>query len=204
MIEEATYLLGDYLSSRPIMGSIAFPEVITPIVVALRRALKTGKASGGSAKSKGVGMVKSLVERVEESAKVTEKQRLNVRFGPGDTKEVDEWEEGLSVEETPLGKYMKLQKKARDKKRKLMEKVCVRDLAVLVLPFVLTLSLPRRETGRMRCWKINHPGHPVLYLTCNLYPQARAWSLLSLFLDTIDNARFGSLVDQSMRPGTTM
>ena len=123
LIEEATYLLGDYLSTGPIMGSIAFPEVVTPIVVALRRALKTGKTSGGSAKSKEVGMVKNLVERVEESAKVTEKQRLSVRFGPGDTEEVDEWEERLDIEGSPLGKYMKLQKKARDKKRKLVEKV---------------------------------------------------------------------------------
>lgn len=125
VIEEATYLLGDYLSTRPIMGSIAFPEVVTPIVVTLRRVLKTGKASGGSAKSKEVGMVKSLVERVEESAKSTEKQRLSVRFGPGDTKEVSEWEERLNVEETPLGKYMKVQKKAREKRKKLVEKVSV-------------------------------------------------------------------------------
>ena len=130
LIEEATYLLGDYLSTRPIIGSVAFPEVVTPIVVTLRRALKTGMTSGGSAKSKEVGMVKSLVERVEESAKVTEKQRLSVRFGPGDIKEVDEWEERLNIDETPLGKYMKVQKKARDKKRKLVEKVSVWDLTV--------------------------------------------------------------------------
>lgn len=125
VIEEATYLLGDYLSTRPMMGSIAFPEVVTPILVTLRRALKTGKMSGGSAKSKEIGMVKNLVERIEESAKVMEKQRLGVRFGPGDTKEVDEWEEKFDIEETPLGKFMKVQKKAREKRRSLMEKVCV-------------------------------------------------------------------------------
>ena len=171
LIEEATYLLGDYLSTRPIMGSIAFPEVVTPIVVTLRRALKTGKTSGGSAKSKEVGMVKSLVERVEESMKVTEKQRLNVRFGPGDTKEVDEWEERLNVEETPLGKYMKVQKKVRDKKRKLVEKVSVWCLTTFVIASVLIPPFSRRETGRMRCWEINHFGHPVPYLTRNLYPR---------------------------------
>jgi nucleolar complex protein 2 len=125
VIEEATYLLGDYLSTRPIMGSIAFPEVVTPIVVILRRALKTGKMSGGSAKSKETGMVKSLVERMEESAKVMEQQRRSVRFGPGDIKEVEEWEERFNTEETPLGRYIKVQKKARDKKKKLIEKVSV-------------------------------------------------------------------------------
>jgi nucleolar complex protein 2 len=126
LIEEATYLLGDYLATKPIMGSVAFPEVITPIVVTLRRALKTGKTSGGSAKSKEIGMVKNLVERVEESAKVTEKQRLNIKFGPGDTKEVDEWEGRLNIEDAPLWKYMKVLKKAREKKRKLVEKVSIR------------------------------------------------------------------------------
>jgi nucleolar complex protein 2 len=161
VIEEATYLLGDYLSTRSIMGSIAFPEVVTPIVVTLRRALKTGKTSSGSAKSKEIGMVKGLVERVEESAKAIEKQRLNVRFGPGDTKEVDEWEATLNIEETPLGKYMKVQKKAREKRRKLVEKVslgldCCRDYGVI------NLRLSRRETERRRCWKTNHnlPGIP--------------------------------------------
>lgn len=159
LIEEATYLLGDYLSTRPIIGSIAFPEVVTPIIITLRRALKAGKISGGSAKSKEVGMVKSIVERVEESAKVIEKQRLSVKFGPGDTKEVDEWEEGLNIEETPLGKYMKVQKKARDKKRKLVEKVSVWNYYLAV--FVLTPPPSRPEMGRMRCWKINHFGHLV-------------------------------------------
>ena len=123
IIEEASYLLGDYLSTRPIMGSIAFPEVVTPIVVSLRRALKAGKASGGSVKAKEIGIVKNLVERMEVSAEVTVKRRLSVRFGPGDTKEVEDWEEKLNIEETPLGKYMKVQKKAREKKRKPVEKV---------------------------------------------------------------------------------
>ena len=155
VVEEAIYLLGDYLSTRSIMGSIAFPEVVTPIVVTLRRALKTSKTSGGSAKSKEIGMIKGLVERVEESAKAIEKQRLSVMFGPGDTKEVDEWEAMLKTEETPLGKYMKVQKKVREKRRKLVEKVslgldCYRDYSIL------NLRLSRRETGKMRCWKTNY------------------------------------------------
>ena len=191
MIEEATYLLGDYLSARPIMASIAFPEVATPIVVTLRRALKTGKTSGGSAKSKEVGMVKSLVERVEESAKVTEKQRLGVRFGPGDTKEVDEWEERLNVEETPLGKYMRVQKKAREKKRKLVEKVSVWDLAVIIIVSALIPLLSRQEAGKMRCWKINCLGHPLSYLTYNLWGFQHGYSFLqSSSVGTVFASRF--------------
>ena len=157
VVEEATYLLGDYLSTRPIMGNIAFPEVVTPIVVTLRRALKTGKMSGGSVRSKEIGMVKNLVERIEESARVTEKQRLTVRFGPGDTTEVDEWGEMFNIDDTPLGRYIKVQKKARDKKRKLAEKVRAVP-TVVAIAFTLSLQLSRQETGKLRYWKINTPA----------------------------------------------
>jgi nucleolar complex protein 2 len=161
VIEEATYLLGDYLSTRPIMGSIAFPEVVTPIIVTLRRALKTGKTSGGSSKSREIGMIRNLVERVEESAKATEKQRLSVRFGPGDKKEVDEWEEKLSIEETPLRRYMKVQKKARGRKRELLVKASV-GLEYRHDHSSAEPQVPRPETGRTRCWRINLPRTRVV------------------------------------------
>ena len=37
--------------------------------------------------------------------------------------EVEAWEAAVKVEETPLGKYVRVQRKAREKRRKLMEKV---------------------------------------------------------------------------------
>lgn len=122
IVEEATYLLADYLSTKPVHASVAFPEVVTPVIVMLRRALKVGKASAW--KSKEVGMIKGLVERVEESAKWVEKKRSGVGFAPGKVKQVEEWERGVDIEETPLGKFVKVQRKTREKKRKLVEKVC--------------------------------------------------------------------------------
>lgn len=58
----------------------------------------------------------------------------------------------------------------------------MRYLTVIVIEFVLIPPLSRREMGRMRYWKINHLGHPVSYLTCNLYPQGfqRALSILAV------------------------
>src|SRR5882757_9855156 len=76
LVEEATYLLADYLSAKPVHASVAFPEVVTPVIVMLRRALKVGKAS--TWKSKEVGMIKGLVERIEESVKWVEKKRSSV------------------------------------------------------------------------------------------------------------------------------
>lgn len=112
-------------------GSIAFPEIIVPVVIALRRAIKGARNAGAGGKGKGragavkeAGTAKALVERVEESARWVEQRRKDVAFAPGQLEEVRRWEEGVNVEETPLGKYVKVQRRAKEKQRKLMEKVC--------------------------------------------------------------------------------
>ncbi|KAF9445982.1 Noc2-domain-containing protein [Macrolepiota fuliginosa MF-IS2] len=123
--EETTYLLAEWLSSPAVHGSAGFPEIIVPIVVLLRRSLKAAKSnSAASGTSKEQGMVKTLLERVEESAKWVENQRANVAFGPGKTAAVADWEEGLrkQLKDAPLSKYLKVQLKAREKRRKLLEK----------------------------------------------------------------------------------
>ena len=73
-------------------------------------------------------MVKALVERVEESAKWVEEKRKGVGFGPWRLGEVEKWKEGIRrrvEEESPLGKYVKVLRKTREKRKKLLEKVCV-------------------------------------------------------------------------------
>lgn len=108
-------------------GGIGFPEVTVPIVLLLRKAVKgTKQAQGkGAAKSKEAALAKALVERVEESAKWAEQRRKGVLFAPGKLGEVDRWEDDLSsrLDDTPLGRYVKVQRKAREKRRKLIEKV---------------------------------------------------------------------------------
>ncbi|KAI0717685.1 Noc2-domain-containing protein [Cerioporus squamosus] len=125
LAEESAFLLAEYLASPPVHGSIGFPEVSVPIVLLLRKAVKGAKgAHGKGGKGKEAGVVKALVERVEESAKWVEQKRKGVVFAPGKMAEVERWEGDVSakVEETPLGKYVKVQRKAREKRRKLVEK----------------------------------------------------------------------------------
>ncbi|KAI0077656.1 Noc2-domain-containing protein [Panus rudis PR-1116 ss-1] len=130
LAEEATFVLAEYLSSQPLHASIAFPEIVVPIVMFLRKALKASKdkvhsskgGKGGLMHAKEAGMVKALVERIEESAKWMEDKRKNVGFAPGKMGEVEKWEKNVKVEDTPLGKYVKVQKKAREKRKKLVEK----------------------------------------------------------------------------------
>ncbi|TBU59905.1 Noc2-domain-containing protein [Dichomitus squalens] len=125
LAEESAFLLAEYLASPPVHGSIGFPEVTVPIVLLLRKSIKGSKnAQGKGSKSKEAGLAKTLVERVEESAKWIEQRRKGVLFAPGKLGEVERWEDDLrgKVDDTPLGRYVKVQRKAREKRRKLVEK----------------------------------------------------------------------------------
>lgn len=121
LAEEAVYLLAEYLSSPPVQGSIAFPEIVVPVTTTLRKSLKSAK--GSSWKSKEISLTKGLVERIEESAKWSERQRKSVNFAPSKLHEVNSWERDLKMEDAPLHKYVKVQKKARDKRKAMVEKV---------------------------------------------------------------------------------
>lgn len=94
----------------------------------LRKAVKASKdGKDGKWRAKEAGTIKALVERVEESAKWMDEKRKGVGFAPGRLGEVETWEESMRAkveEESPLGKYVRVLRKTREKRRKLMEKVC--------------------------------------------------------------------------------
>ncbi|PPQ63453.1 hypothetical protein CVT24_004985 [Panaeolus cyanescens] len=120
LTEETAFLLCEWLVSAPVHGSIAFPEIIVPIVVLLRKSLKNSKTGSGKEQN----LVKTLLERVEESAKWVDQQRKAVTFAPAKMGDVQEWEQRIKAKlgDTPLGKYVKVQRKTREKRRKLVEK----------------------------------------------------------------------------------
>ncbi|KAG7087567.1 hypothetical protein E1B28_013522 [Marasmius oreades] len=121
LIEEASYLLSEWLAVDTVQGSIGFPEITVPIIVVLKKAMKNAKSRGSS--GGGVGHIKTLLERVEESSRWAEQKRKGVQLAPGKIADVQEYEQGLrdKVGESPLAKYVKVQRKAREKKRKMME-----------------------------------------------------------------------------------
>ncbi|KAH9476916.1 putative NOC2 family protein [Psilocybe cubensis] len=124
--EESVFLLAEWLASAPVHGSVAFPEIVVPILVLLRKSLKTGKNSKtGSAGGKEQTLVKVFLERLEESSKWMEEKRKTVHFAPSRLGDVQEWERAIKPKlesDTPLGKYLKVQRKTREKRRKLVEK----------------------------------------------------------------------------------
>ena len=123
-MEEASYLITEWLATEAVHGSIAFPEIVVPIVVQLRKSIKDSKSSQGPAKNQVV--IKTLLERVEESARWVEERRRKVTFAPGKIDNVAEWERDLKTKlsDAPLLKYLKVQRKVRDKRQKLADKVC--------------------------------------------------------------------------------
>jgi nucleolar complex protein 2 len=118
MTHEAAFLTAEWLSVRAVHGSIAFPELVVPIVASLRRALKSSRSGASMSVS-----VKSLVERIEESARWISQRRIGVAFAPGNTAAVGQWEADLELDEAPLLKYTRVLRKTREKQRKLVEKV---------------------------------------------------------------------------------
>jgi len=121
LTEESAFLLAEWLASSSVHGSVAFPEIVVPIVVLLRKSLKNSKTGLGKEHS----LVKGLLERIDESTQWVERRRKSVQFAPSKIGDVQEWEKAArsNLEDTPLGKYLKVQRKTREKRRKLIEKV---------------------------------------------------------------------------------
>jgi len=117
--DEAVYLMAQWCESM--QGSVAFPELMVPVLAVLKKALKKGGGSG-SGGGKSAAAVKTLVERVEDGIKWVSSRRDGLDFAPKMRDEVDSWEASVEVEQTPVGKWVKVLKKARERNRKLAEK----------------------------------------------------------------------------------
>ncbi|KAG8944914.1 Nucleolar Complex 2 protein [Tulasnella sp. 424] len=105
IVDDASFLLAEW--SESLQGSIAFPELMLPVIVTLKRCVR--KSKGG----KNAMHVKTLVERIEEGCRWVESKRANVKFAPGNGKEVESWEGSIDVEDSPMAKWVKVQRKAR-------------------------------------------------------------------------------------------
>ncbi|KAG8690497.1 Nucleolar Complex 2 protein [Ceratobasidium sp. 394] len=120
-VTEAVLLMAESVPAR----SVAFPEVVVPLTGTLRRALKRSSSSvngkKGGVSGKVVSSIKALIEHLEESAKWTAGRRTGLQFAPARWGEVEEWEKGLKIEETPVGKWAGVLRKQREARRKLVE-----------------------------------------------------------------------------------
>ncbi|PWY89993.1 Noc2-domain-containing protein [Aspergillus heteromorphus CBS 117.55] len=101
---------------------IAFPELSVPIVVSLKRWLKTASSrSTGNKNAKINQMILLLVQKVEANARWIEERRLGVSYTPRNRAEVDTFLKDVDWEATPLGAFVKSQRKLREEKAALLE-----------------------------------------------------------------------------------
>lgn len=116
LAEELVYLLGTFHAQWS--THVAFPEVALPAVLSIKRHIKKGTA--GSPKA--VNQLKTLVDKIEETRRYVETKRRGVSFAPRDRSEVTRFEEGLEVKKTPVGAWVVVLTKARERKRIEVEK----------------------------------------------------------------------------------
>lgn len=95
--------------------NVAFPELVTPAIISLKRFMK---------KSKNVKFNKQLqqlVEKLNENAKFISGKRSNIEYGPSNKHEVSLFLNDLKWEKTPLGQYVVVQRRAKEEKLRLLK-----------------------------------------------------------------------------------
>ncbi|RLV95433.1 Nucleolar complex protein 2 [Spathaspora sp. JA1] len=95
--------------------SIAFPELVTPAILTLRRFTK---------KSSNVRFNKQLhqlVEKLNSNATFISSKRSNVEYGPSNKTEVQLFLKDFDWEKTPLGQYVVVQRQTKEEKLRLLK-----------------------------------------------------------------------------------
>lgn len=123
LADEFAFLLLEFVTTQA--RSIAFPELVIPITVQLRRVLKTSQSP------RLAEATRPLLDKILQNASWIEQRRQGIEFAPGHHTRVDRFlTEGAHAKtETPLESALRLGRKVRAQKRKLLEQTAhvVRD-----------------------------------------------------------------------------
>ncbi|KAL6454405.1 NOC2 Nucleolar complex protein 2 [Candida maltosa Xu316] len=112
LCEQFIELTGDFFALYA--KNIAFPELVTPAVLSLRRFIK---------KSKNVKFNKQLqqlIEKLNANSTFILAKRSNVEYGPSNKTEVSLFLNDLDWEKTPLGQYVVVQRKLKEEKLRML------------------------------------------------------------------------------------
>lgn len=102
--------------------NIAFPELALPVIVMLKRWVKSmTKKASGNRNSKINSLIALLVQKLEANSKWIEERRAKVDFAPNDRAGVEGFLKEVEWEKTPLGAYVAGQRKQKAQKEKMEE-----------------------------------------------------------------------------------
>jgi nucleolar complex protein 2 len=118
LTDEATYFLLEFLQTMA--RSIAFPELAIPIVVALKRAIKTAKSLRDQHQVKIIGTLRKTVEKIERHADYIRSQRDGIEFAPRDQTKVKRFLSSVDSE-LPIESAARLARKVRKDKQALLQ-----------------------------------------------------------------------------------
>ncbi|MCJ1309613.1 Nucleolar Complex 2 protein [Agyrium rufum] len=139
--DQCVELLGEFFSIWA--KNIAFPELIIPPTVLMKRWLKevstsapasqNGKSnkrdkvkkrdrsSGGNNNHKLNSAVQILVQKINANAAFIEEKRRKVTFAPSNRAEVDNFLKDLDWEDTPIGAYVAGQRKSKEERERILD-----------------------------------------------------------------------------------
>ncbi|KIW18795.1 hypothetical protein PV08_03084 [Exophiala spinifera] len=101
--------------------SIAYPELQLPVVVMLKRWLKTASTPSGNKNGKLNQALLLLVQKSEANSRWIEERRNKVSFSPKDRTEVEGFLKDVQWSDTPLGAFVVSQRKLRDERKKVLD-----------------------------------------------------------------------------------
>lgn len=117
--------------------NIAFPELLIPPSVAVKRWLKSAssvpsrgdkqalakadKEGKGNKNSKVNTSIALLLQKLSANAQYIESRRAHISFGPSDREGVDGFLRDVAVEETPLGAFVEGLRKQKEEKERIVE-----------------------------------------------------------------------------------
>jgi len=102
--------------------NIAFPEFALPVIVMLKRWLKSArKKHAGNGNAKLNSNLDLLVKKLEDNSKFIEGKRAKVDFAPKDRAQVDAFLKDFEWEKTPVGAFVAAQRKMRAESARVLE-----------------------------------------------------------------------------------
>lgn len=118
--EQVAELLSDFFVLWA--KNIAFPELALPVIVMLKRWVKSmTKKSSGNRNAKINSLIALLVQKLEANSKWIEEKRAKVDFAPNHRAGVEGFLKDVEWEKSPLGAYVVGQRKTREQKAKMEE-----------------------------------------------------------------------------------
>lgn len=138
VVEQVCSLLLEYLAHES--SSIAYTDLVVPIVSALNQYLKHCKNANYSRK------IKQLLDKIRENANFIENERRKVTFGLQDLSKVQAWETEIRNKGTPLSIYYNSWVKTHETKKR-RQAANSGDINDYDIPIIKRKPIPARENS---------------------------------------------------------